>query len=70
MKLRPNEKLKLLLFKRGVTQRQLAFGVNIDETRISKIIRGYEIPTSEMRESISEYLKMPEGELFEHRGGA
>ena len=64
MKFRPNERLKLALFKKRVTQRQLAFGANIDESRISKIIHGYEKPTSEMREAIAEYLNEPEAEIF------
>jgi transcriptional regulator with XRE-family HTH domain len=64
MKLRPNGRLKLLLFQKGVTQRQLAFGANIDESRISRIIHGYEKPTSEMREAIAEYLNESESELF------
>lgn len=64
MTVRPNVKLKMLLFERGITQRDLAFGSNIDEGRISKIIRGYERPTSEMKEAIAEYLKASEPEIF------
>lgn len=67
MTVQPNVKLKMILFERGITQRDLVFGANIDEGRISKIIRGYERPTSEMREAIAEYLKMPEPEIFGNR---
>lgn len=65
MNITPNFKLKILLLQKGMTQRQLAFGANIDEGRISKIIKGYEIPTSEMKEEISEFLGVPEKECFQ-----
>ena len=47
MNIRPNIKLKTVLLERGITQRDLAFSSNIDESRISRIIKGYEKPTSE-----------------------
>jgi len=65
MNVKPNLKLKMLLLQKGMTQRQLAFGANIDEGRISKIIKGYEVPTSEMKEEIAEFLGVPEGECFQ-----
>ena len=64
MDIKPNLKLKMLLLQNGMTQRQLAFGANIDESRISKIIKGYEIPTSEMKEEISEFLGVSVNECF------
>ena len=64
MKTLPNKKLKIALFVRGLTQRDLAFGTRIDEGRISRIIRGYEVPTEEMKKSISQFLGVEEGELF------
>jgi transcriptional regulator with XRE-family HTH domain len=64
MELTPNAKLKSMLFKKGITQRDLGFGSNIDETRISKIIRGYEKPTYEMKEAIADFLKAEIEELF------
>lgn len=64
MNIKPNIKLKTVLLERGITQRDLAFSSNIDESRISRIIRGYEKPTSDMKESISDYLKMKPEELF------
>ena len=67
MKLRPNERLKLLLFKKGITQRELAFGTKIDESRISRIIHGWEAPTSEVREMIADFLHEPESEVFGQR---
>lgn len=64
MDLKPNVRLKTVLFERGITQRTLAFGSNIDEARISKIIRGYEKPTFEMKESIADFLGNEIEELF------
>lgn len=64
MKTLPNIQLKMALFKKGLTQRDLAFGTEIDESRISKIIKGYERPTHEMKREISRFLDMPEEELF------
>ena len=64
MLIRPNTKLKVVLMEKGLTQRDLAFGSYIDESRISKIIKGYEKPTFEMKESISEYLGMKRQDLF------
>jgi len=67
MNIKPNIKLKTVLFKKDITQRNLAFGSNIDESRISRIIKGYEIPTSEMKESIAAFLETEIEELFEQR---
>jgi transcriptional regulator with XRE-family HTH domain len=64
MKINPNIKLKTMLFEKGITQRDLAFGSNIDESRISKIIKGYEKATSDMKEAISEYLGIDLDEIF------
>lgn len=64
MDIKPNSKLKMVLFQRGITQRQLAFGTSYDESRISKVIKGYEKPTPEMKKAISEYLGMAVEELF------
>ena len=64
MRTLPNKKLKMALFDKGLTQRDLAFGKRIDEGRISRIIRGYEIPTQEMKKAISKFLEMEVEELF------
>jgi hypothetical protein len=64
MAIKPNVKLKVVLMEKGLTQRNLAFGTNIDESRISKIIKGYEKPTGDMKEAISDYLTMEQQELF------
>jgi transcriptional regulator with XRE-family HTH domain len=64
MDIRPNTKLKSILLEKDITQRSLAFGTNLDESRISRIIKGYEKPTSEMKDSISDYLGVEPEELF------
>ena len=64
MDVKPNLKLKMLLFQKGMTQRQLALGIGINEPRISNIIKGYEMPTSEIKEAISEFLGVLENEYF------
>ena len=51
MIIRPNIDLKIHLFKKGITQRDLAFGTEIDEALISKAIK-FGVCTEEMREKI------------------
>ncbi|NQT56101.1 MAG: helix-turn-helix transcriptional regulator [Desulfobacteraceae bacterium] len=60
----PNIRLKVALMKKGLTQRNLAFETQIDETRISKIIRGYEVPTWDMKKEIAKFLEMEVEGLF------
>ena len=55
-----------MLLERGITQRDLAFETNIDESRISKIIKGYDKPTSDMKDSICDYLGVEPEEIFPH----
>ena len=59
----PNIKLKTLLLKRGMTQRQLAFGAGIDEGAISKAIK-HGISTADIREIIADFLNVNQGEIF------
>ena len=66
MKNKPNLELKTILFKRGITQRQLSFGTGIDEGLISKVIR-YGMATAEMRERIADFLDVNQEEIFDHR---
>lgn len=64
MTAKPNIKLKAILFGYGLTQRDLAFSTGINESRISKIIRGYEIPTPEIKRVIAQCLKTKPEEIF------
>ena len=61
-----NIKLKTLLFKRGMTQRQLAFGTGIDEGLISKAVR-YNITNAEIRERIADFLNVNQSDIFDQR---
>ena len=62
-KIYPNAKLKLLLFERGITQRQFGFATGIDAPRISTAIK-YGITTPEMRKKITAILGVQEKEIF------
>ena len=62
----PNIKLKTILYKRGLTQRALAFGTEIDEALISKAVR-YNMTTWEMRERIADFLNVSQSEIFDQR---
>ncbi len=57
--------LKLQIFRRGSHQNQLAKAVGIDETVLSKIIRGYRAPTATQRKILAGYLGADEAWLFE-----
>lgn len=57
--------LKLQIFRRGSHQNQLAKAVGIDETVLSKIIRGYRAPTATQRKILASYLAADEAWLFE-----
>ena len=63
MVIRPNTELKMYLFKKGITQRELAFGTNIDESLISKAVKHGQ-STVEMREKISRFLDVDQKEVF------
>ncbi len=63
MVIRPNTKLTLYLFEKGISQRKLAFGTEIDEVQLSKAIK-YGQTTEEMREKISRFLSVDKKELF------
>ena len=63
MVIKPNKELKMYLFEKGITQRQLSFGTNIDEALISKAVK-YGQSTPGMREKISRFLNVDQKELF------
>jgi transcriptional regulator with XRE-family HTH domain len=62
----PNIKLKTLLYKQGITQRQLAFGTEIDEGQISKAVK-HNITTAEIRERIADFLDVNQSDIFDKR---
>jgi len=57
--------LKLQIFRHGSHQNQLAKALGIDETVLSKIIRGYRDPTATQRKLLASYLEVDEDWLFE-----
>jgi transcriptional regulator with XRE-family HTH domain len=59
----PNTKLKMFLFEKGISQRELAFATRIDEAQISKAIK-YGQSNEEMRKKICRFLKVDKDELF------
>lgn len=61
--------LKLLIFKLGIHQNQLAREVEINETILSKIINGYREPSATQRKLLSSYLNVDESWLFEKFDG-
>lgn len=63
MVVRPNKELKMHLFEKGITQRQLSFGTGIDESLVSKAVK-YGQSTPEIREKISQFLNVSKREVF------
>lgn len=57
--------LKLQVFRRGIHQYQLARALSLDETVLSKIIRGYREPSETQRKLLADYLQVSEKWLFE-----
>ncbi len=60
---RPNETLKMLLFKKQISQRQLAFETDIPESRISTLIK-YGIGTPDIEKKVASYLDVNPSEVF------
>lgn len=50
--------------RRPLTQREVARRADMDETRLSRIVRGSEQPTPEERKALSRVLRRPQAELF------
>lgn len=57
--------IKLQIFRRGIHQNQMARTLGIDETILSKIIRGYREPSEAQRKQLANYLDASEQWLFE-----
>jgi transcriptional regulator with XRE-family HTH domain len=57
--------LKLQVFRRGIHQYQLARALSLDQTVLSKIIRGYREPSDAQRKLLADYLQVSEAWLFE-----
>lgn len=57
--------IKLQIFRKGIHQNQLARTLGMDETLLSKIIRGFREPSEAQRKKLAEYLEANEQWLFE-----
>lgn len=57
--------IKLQIFRKGIHQNQLARKLGMDETMLSKIIRGYREPSEAQRKQLANYLDATEQWLFE-----
>ena len=64
---KPNTALKVLLAKRGLTQRDLAFGAQLPESTVSTAIR-HGVATWETRTAIADFLDVNQDEIFKQRG--
>ena len=63
--MKTNINLKVLLLKKQMTQRELAFGTGINEGQISILIR-HGIGTSEIKDRVCDFLDVPKNELFKY----
>ncbi len=59
-----NTRLKIALLERGITQLQLALDLKYDPSLVSKVIRGWELPSRQFIADVARYLERPAGELF------
>jgi transcriptional regulator with XRE-family HTH domain len=57
--------IKLQIFRKGIHQNQLARTIGMDETILSKIIRGFREPSEAQRKQLANYLGASEQWLFE-----
>ena len=57
--------IKLQIFRKGIHQNQLARTLGMDETILSKIIRGFREPSEVQRKQLANYLEASEQWLFE-----
>lgn len=64
MRTLPNFELRKALWKKGIKQVDMALDIEVDPSRISKIINGRERPTDEIKKAIADYLEMSLEELF------
>jgi transcriptional regulator with XRE-family HTH domain len=57
--------IKIQIFRKGIHQNQLARILGMDETLLSKIIRGYREPSEAQRKELAEYFQVSEQWLFD-----
>lgn len=61
---RANTALRVAIVESTKTQRTIARRVRMDETRLSKIVRGHESATPRERKALARVLHRTEAELF------
>lgn len=59
-----NATLKLAIFQSGRTQTEIAKQTGIDETRLSRIVRGHVEASEDEQKLIAKALKQPASSLF------
>jgi transcriptional regulator with XRE-family HTH domain len=59
---------RVILFRRRVTYAQLAKRIGYSSRHTEKILNGRGVVTKEFARRVSEYLGLPEGELFDPAG--
>ncbi len=59
-----NVRLKMEMFKQGISQRELAHMANIPEAYLSRIVRGIQNPNADQIFDIAKALEVNEEELF------
>jgi transcriptional regulator with XRE-family HTH domain len=57
--------IKLQIFRKGIHQNQLARQLGMDETLLSKIIRGFREPSETQRKLLASHLGASEQWLFD-----
>jgi transcriptional regulator with XRE-family HTH domain len=57
--------IKLQIFRKGIHQNQLARQLGMDETLLSKIIRGFREPSEAQRKQLANCLEASEQWLFD-----
>jgi transcriptional regulator with XRE-family HTH domain len=57
-------RFKMALHQRGLTQRELAHRLGINENMVSRIVHGYQLPTPHLAKTISKWLGVKVVELF------
>ncbi len=61
--------LKMKLLESGVSQIELARRLGISDSRVSKILRGWVVPSSEIKLEIASLLGCEVSEIFPLNGG-
>ncbi len=64
-----NAKLKLEIAQSGKRQYEIARKAGLNETELSRIVRGRRLPTADERQRLASVLSVAEVDLFEGSAG-